>query len=142
MATDKYPEHKALNPFFDVVMKGLKGLVDGEHYYDTISEEAQFECLYRFPGWPEVIRGRENLIAAYSGYGHNIALEKGDGLAIHHDKERGVVTLEYQVHGKAVKTGAAYDNRFVSIVTIKNRKIARWRDYMDSLAAWQALADK
>jgi uncharacterized protein len=142
MATDKYPEHKALNPFFDVVMKGLKGLVDGEHYYDTISEEAQFEFLYRFPGWPEVIRGRENLIAAYSGYGHNIALEKGDGLAIHHDKERGVVTLEYQVHGKAVKTGAAYDNRFVSIVTIKNRKIARWRDYMDSLAAWQALADK
>jgi hypothetical protein len=57
-----------------------------------------------------VIRGRENLIAAYSGYGNNIVLKKGDGLAVHHDKERGVVTLEYQVHGKAVKTGAAYDN--------------------------------
>jgi len=28
---DKYPEHKAPNPFFDVVMKGLNGLVDGEH---------------------------------------------------------------------------------------------------------------
>ena len=82
MATDKYPEHKALNPFFDVVMKGLKGLVDGEHYNDTISEDAQFEFLYRFPGWPDVIRGRENLIAAYSGYRKNIALEKGDGLAI------------------------------------------------------------
>lgn len=142
MATDKYPEHKALNPFFDVVMKGLKGLVDGDHYYDTISEDAQFEFLYRFPGWPEVIRGRENLVGAYAGYGNNMALEKGDGLAVHYDKERGVVTLEYQVHGKAVKTGAAYDNRFASIVTIKNRKIVRWRDYMDSLAAWQALAGK
>jgi uncharacterized protein len=139
MATNKYPEHKALNPFFDVVMKGLKGLVDGEHYYDTLSEDAQFEFLYRFPGWPEVIHGRENLIAAYSGYGKNIALEKGDGLAAYCDKELGVVTLEYQVHGKAVKTGAAYDNRFVSIVTIRNRKIVRWRDYMDSLAAWTAL---
>jgi hypothetical protein len=106
MATDKYPEHKALNPFFDVVMNGLKGLVDGEHYYDTIYEDAQFEFLYRFPGWPEVIRGRENLIAAYSGYGNNIELEQGDGLAVHHDKERGVVTLEYQIPGKAVKTGA------------------------------------
>jgi uncharacterized protein len=53
-----------------------------------------------------------------------------------------VVTLEYQVHGKAVKTGAAYDNRFVSIVAIKNRKIVRWRDYMDSLAAWQALTGR
>jgi hypothetical protein len=41
----KYPEHKALNPFFDVVMKGLKGLVDGEHYYDAIAEDAQFEYV-------------------------------------------------------------------------------------------------
>ena len=49
MATDKYPGHKALNPFFDVVMKGLRGLVDGEHYYDAIAEDAQFEFLYRFP---------------------------------------------------------------------------------------------
>jgi uncharacterized protein len=76
MATDKYPKHKALNPFFDVVMKGMKGLVDGEHYYDTISKDARFEFLYRFPGWPKVIRGRENVISAYSGYGNNIALIK------------------------------------------------------------------
>jgi limonene-1,2-epoxide hydrolase len=25
------------------------------------------------------------------------------------------------------------------IATIENRKIVRWRDYMDSLAAWTAL---
>ena len=142
MTTEKYSEHKALDTFFDVVMKGLNGFVDGEHYYDTIAEDACFEFLYRFPGWPEVIRGRENLISAYSGYGNNVALEKCDGLEVHYDKERGVVTLEYQVHGKAIKTGAAYDNRFVSIVTIKDRKIVRWRDYMDSLAAWQALTGK
>jgi hypothetical protein len=46
IAIDKYPEHKALNPFFDVVMKGLRGLVDGEHYYDAIAEDARFEFLY------------------------------------------------------------------------------------------------
>ena len=57
MATDKYPKHKALNPFFDVVMNGLNGFVDGEHYYDAIAEDAQFEFLYRFPGWAEVIQG-------------------------------------------------------------------------------------
>jgi ketosteroid isomerase-like protein len=47
---------------------------------------------------------------------------------------------EYQVHGKVLATGATYDNRFVSIVTIESRKILRWRDYMDSLAAWTALS--
>jgi ketosteroid isomerase-like protein len=139
MPRDKYPQHEALNPFFEVVMKGLKGLVDGDHYFDSIAEDAEFEFLYRFPGWPEKIRGRKNLVAAYSGYGDSIKIHRGDNLVVHHDKENGVVVLEYQVHGRALKTGATYDNRFCSIVTIKNRKIVRWRDYMDSLAAWQAL---
>ncbi|MDR3560393.1 MAG: nuclear transport factor 2 family protein [Negativicutes bacterium] len=140
MPKAKYPQHEALNPFFEVVMKGLKDFVDGDHYFDTIADDAEFEFLYRFPGWPEKIHGREDLIALYSGYGDNIKVHQGDNLAVHYDKENGVVVLEYQVHGKILRTGAGYDNRFVSIVTIRNRKIVRWRDYMDSLAAWQALS--
>jgi ketosteroid isomerase-like protein len=50
-----------------------------------------------------------------------------------------VVILEYEVHGKILATGVPYDNRFVSIITVENKKIVHWRDYMDSLAAWMAL---
>jgi len=57
-----------------------------------------------------------------------------------HPSENGrVVTLEYEVHGKVVATDTPYDNRLVAIATIENRKIVRWRDYLDSLAAWTAL---
>lgn len=37
--------------------------------------------------------------------------------------------------GFTPKTGKAYDNRFCSIITVKERKVVHWRDYMDSLAA-------
>jgi uncharacterized protein len=50
------------------------------------------------------------------------------------------VILEYDVHGKIVRSGAAYDNRFISVITIDNRKIVHWRDYMDSLTAMTALS--
>jgi hypothetical protein len=50
-----------------------------------------------------------------------------------------VVILEYAVHGKIVATGVPYDNRLISVVTIENRKIVHWRDYMDSLAPWLAM---
>jgi hypothetical protein len=40
---------EALNPFFEVVMEGLHGLVDGDHYFDTIAEDAYFEFRYHFP---------------------------------------------------------------------------------------------
>jgi hypothetical protein len=44
----------ALDPFFDIVMRGLAGLVDGDHYFDTIAADAVFEFRYRFPGYPSM----------------------------------------------------------------------------------------
>ena len=134
-----YVVFEALNPFFEIIQKGLSGLVDGDHYFDTIAEDAYFEFLYHFPGWPLTIRGRANLIASFSGYGKTIKLHSGDALVVHRSQDSRVVILEYEVHGKILSTGVSYDNRLISVVTIEKRKIMHWRDYMDSLAAWTAL---
>ena len=37
------------------------------------------------------------------------------------------------------KTRFSYGDRLISVITIENRKIVLRRDYMDSLAAWNAL---
>jgi hypothetical protein len=58
-----YEVFEALNPFFKVVLIGLKGLVDGEHFFDTFAEDSVFESRYHFPGWPVTIQGRANLMA-------------------------------------------------------------------------------
>jgi len=139
MPKQKYPGHEALNPFFEVVMKGLSGLVDGEHYFDTFADDAIFESRYHFPGWPLIIRGRANLVASLAGYGKTIRVHSGDALVVHRSQDPRVVILEYEVHGKILATGAPYDNRLISVVTIENRKIVHCRDYMDSFAAWTAL---
>src|SRR6202163_1574179 len=139
MPKDEYEIFEALNPFFEVVMAGLRGLVDGDYYFDTIAEDAFFEFRYRFRAWPVTIRGRANLMASFSGYGKTIKLHSGDALVVHRSQDSRVVILEYEVHGKILSTGVAYDNRFISVVTIEKGKIVHWRDYMDSLAAWTAL---
>jgi ketosteroid isomerase-like protein len=139
MTNANYAAFQALDPFFAIVHQGLRPYLDGDHYFDTIAEDALFEFRYHFPGWPLEIRGRAALMAAYSGYGKSIVVHRGDNLAAHPSADGRVVTLEYEVHGTILSTGGPYDNRFVSIVTIDNRKIVRWRDYMDSLAAWTAL---
>jgi uncharacterized protein len=135
----KYAEHEALDPFFEVIERGLEGLVQGGHFFDTIAEDAFFEFLYDFPGWPRTIRGRADLVDKFSGYGDNIRLHASGELVVHRSVDPRVVILEYEVHGTIVATGTPYDNRFISVITIENEKIVRWRDYMDSLAAWMAL---
>ena len=74
----------------------------------------------------------------YRGYGNSIVLHGGDGLIVHRCKDGNVIVIEYEVHGRVIASGAAYENRFVSIVTVENRQIVHWRDYMDSLAAMRA----
>ena len=139
MSNADYAAFKALDPFFNVVQKGLREFVDGEHYFDTIADDAVFEFRYHFPSYPRCVRGRANLMSLYSAYGNNIVLHRGDALVVHPSKDGRVVTLEYEVRGKILATGVPYRNRFASVVTIDNRKIINWRDYMDSLAAWTAL---
>ena len=75
----------------------------------------------------------------FRSYVDNIELQSADKLITHNADNDRVIVIEYEVHGTILATGVKYDNRFCSIIKIENRKIAHWRDYMDSLAAWNAL---
>lgn len=119
-------------------MDGLKGEVDGEHFWDAVAEDAVFEFLYNIPGFTNKIEGRKAYMDWFGGY-TNI-LHSADNLRIHRSSNSNITILEYEVHGIVPATGKAYDNRFCSIITIKDRKIIHWRDYMDSLAVMLSVA--
>lgn len=140
MTKRKYPAFTALDPFFKIARQGLAELVDGDHYFDTIADDAEFDFRYDFPGWPRAVIGRDALMDLYSGYGKNIVLHGADALVVHRGQDPRVVIIEYDVHGKILANGVSYDNRFIAVVTIEDRKITHWRDYMDSLAAMTALS--
>jgi uncharacterized protein len=142
MLNPKYSAYNNAAPYFNLVRTAMGDLVDGEHLFDIVTDDVVYEVLYDFPGWPRAIRGRALLMAQFGGYVKNIALQSADKLITHKTNDGSVVVIEYEVHGTILATGTQYDNRFCSIARIKNRKIAHWRDYMDSLAAWNALTAK
>ena len=135
----QYAPYEAVRPYFELVRGALGDLVDGAHFFDVVAENVVYEVLYDFPGWPRVIRGRVDLMARFAAYAENIELKAADKLITHRTDDGRVVVIEYEVHGTILATGATYDNRFASIIAIEGRKIVHWRDYMDSLAAWNAL---
>lgn len=139
MPGSKYAAYEAARPYFELVRRALGDLVEGEHFFDIVADDLVYEVLYDFPGWPRIVRGRTDLMARFKSYGDNITLRSADELVTHVANDGRVVIIEYEVHGTVVATSAKYDNRFCSIITIENRKITHWRDYMDSLAAWNAL---
>ena len=139
MPNPKYAAYEGADPYFNLARGALGDLVDGEHFFDIVADDLVYEVRYDFPGWHRVVRGRADLMAQFRGYVDGIALQSADRLITHKTDDGRYVIIEYEVHGEILATGAKYNNRFCSIIRIENRKIAHWRDYMDSLAAWNAL---
>jgi len=137
--SDEFSDYAALDPFFRIIEEGLAGLVDGRHFFDLLAEDVVVEYVISVPGYPRRVDGRRAVAELYRGYGSTMVLRSADELAVHRDREASVVVLEYAVHGQAVHTGRSYDNRFVSVITIKDRKVTHWRDYLDPVAVFDAI---
>ncbi len=138
MPVDNPDDFLALEPFFRVVEEGLDGLVDGGHFFDLLADDVVFEFIITVPGYPRRVEGREQLIELYRGYQGAFFLDRCFDLRAHRADDS-TVTLEYASEGKAVATGRPYTNRYISVVTIKDRKIIHWRDYLDPLRVFAAL---
>lgn len=128
----------ANGPFFHIIREGLKGFVDGEDYFDLLADDVVFEYVISVPGYPKRVEGRQNIVDLYSDYDSFLAVRGADNLRVYRDTVASVAILEYEVHGESVQTGNPYDNRFVSIITIRDGKVTRWRDYLDPVAVFEA----
>jgi ketosteroid isomerase-like protein len=136
--------HKAqrlpgLDPFFRIIEEALAGLTDGAHFFDLLAEDVVFDYIIAVPNYPLHVVGRAAVAELYRPYGQVLTLNRCFDLAVHHDRETGTVVLEYASEGQVVATGAAYGNRYISVLTITDRKVTRWRDYLDPIAVFDAL---
>jgi len=138
MTVDRIEDFQALEPFFRVIEDGLAGLVDGGHFFDLLADDVVFEFIITVPDYPRRIAGRDNLIDLYRGYHNAFFLDRCFDLRTHRADDS-TVTLEYASEGRAVVTGRPYSNHYISVVTIKDRKITHWRDYLDPLRVFAAL---
>ena len=109
----------ALDPFFRIVERGLDGLVDPGHFFDLMAEDVLTEYVVTVPGYPR--------------------LDRAFDLAVYYDATQNVAVLEYAVEGRTVHGNRRYANHFISVITIENREIVRWRDYLDPVAVFNAL---
>lgn len=132
-------DFRALDPFFRIIEQGLSGLVDGEHFFDMLAVDVEFDFIITVPDYPRHVVGRDNLIELYRGYGSAFFLDRCYDLRVHHAPATSTVVLEYSSDGRAVGNGFRYSNRYISAITITDRKITLWRDYLDPLRVFAAL---
>jgi len=132
MTSQHFTYQNNASAFFNIIMEGLRGEVDGNNFWDVVAEDAVFDFMYHIPNFTTRFNSRNEYMSWFESYSPE--LHSADNLKIYKAESGGVIILEYEVHGIIPSNGKSYDNRFCSIITIKNRKIVYWRDYMDSLS--------
>jgi ketosteroid isomerase-like protein len=132
-------DFRALDPFFRIIEQGLQDLTDGDHFFDLLADDVVFDFVITVPDYPRHVVGRDNLIELYRGYGSTFFLDRCDDLRVHRSDDTSTVVLEYASKGKVVTTGHPYSNRYISVITLKDRKVSYWRDYLDPLCVFAAL---
>ena len=132
-------DFRALDPFFRIIEQGLQGLVDGDHFFNLLADDVVFDFIITVPDYPRHVVGRDKLIELYRGYGSTFFLDRCYDLQVHRSDATSSVVLEYASQGKVVTTGYPYSNRYVSVITLKDRKVSHWRDYLDPLRVFAAL---
>jgi ketosteroid isomerase-like protein len=128
-----------LDPFFRIIEQGLQGLADGDRFFELLADDVVFDFVITVPDYPRSVVGRDNLIELYRGYGSTFFLDRCHDLRVHRSDSTSSVVLEYGSQGKVVATGYPYSNRYVSVITLKDRKVSHWRDYLDPLRVFTAL---
>ncbi len=64
MSQNAYADYEHGAPYFDLVRRALGDLVDGEHFFDVLAGTIVYEVRYDIPGWPRVIKGQSDVMAA------------------------------------------------------------------------------
>jgi uncharacterized protein len=129
----------ALDPFFRIIEQGLDGLAGPGHFFDLLADDITVEYVVSVPGYPPRVQSRAAVAELYRPYRTMMVLDRSSDLAVYHDAAKNVAVLEYACHGHAVATGNPYHNQFISVLTLRDREVVHWRDYLNPVAVFDAL---
>jgi uncharacterized protein len=108
-------------------------------FLDMVAANIVMEFPYAPPGALTEVIGKSALAEYLPGVASLIDIDQMALTEVYRASQPGVFILEFTCSGKGVQTGIAYDQSYISVVTIRDGLIARYRDYWNPLIALKAM---
>ena len=117
---------------------GQPGALTGELLTDDVVIESPFAP----PGRPIRFEGKRQWLdfANPQRAAFPIRIDACRTLAIHDTTDPNTIVVEYELTGTSAKTNQQATAAFIGILTVRDGKIALWREYQNTMAIQQALA--
>jgi len=102
-----------------------------------LAEDAVMEFPYALPGSIKRLNGKANIAKYMEQVSGRLQIERFAPPVIHPTPDGFV--LETSCEGVATHTGKPYNQRYISVITLRDGHIARYRDYWNPMVALEAM---
>lgn len=135
-------QHTRFEGLADILREGLGSRLSTEatSLLDMVAEDCVFEFPYAPPGFISRIDGRDALTRYLASLPDLIRIDDFFNLRVSDMANPNKVVLEFQGRGEG-RTGAAYDQKWISVIETRNGKIIHYADYWDARIALAACGD-
>jgi len=112
---------------------------DAEAFVQMFSEDGVMEFPFALPGVPRRVEGREALSARLNFLSGLIEFSSVSDVVKHETSDPEVFILEFAGFGKGLATGEPYEQRYISVIRIRNGQIIHYKDYWNPIAVLRTM---
>jgi uncharacterized protein len=112
-------------------------LADADSLIGLFTDDVVFEFPYAPDGLPKRLHGTAALAAHLDKLGPLLSFGQMQLGSVYAAGD--TVIFEFSCSGQGVQTGAPYDQAYISVVTLRDGRIAHYRDYWNPLVVLTAL---
>ncbi len=112
---------------------------DAETFLDMVADDIVMEFPYAPPAAVPRVEGKAALAEYLAGAAALITIETMSEPVVHRTQDPDIVILEFTCTGHGTETGIAYNQTYISVVTLADGYITHYRDYWNPLVAMRAM---
>jgi uncharacterized protein len=103
-----------------------------------MAEDFVMEFPYARPGMKTRIDGRAAVVSYLSTVGEAVSVDTVDNVMVHETLDPEVVILEFEGHGRALKVGEPYEQRYISVIRTRGGRLVHYKDYWNPIEGLKA----
>jgi ketosteroid isomerase-like protein len=109
-----------------------------ETFIDMMAEDFVMEFPFARPGMQTRIEGKAAVLAYLMTVMQGVSVDSVSHVVAHDTADPDVVIVEFEGHGRALETGEAYDQRYISVIRTRDGRIAHYKDYWNPIQGLKA----
>jgi uncharacterized protein len=112
---------------------------DAHSYVEMLAENAVIEFPYAIPGLPQRLEVRAAITAHLKRVAGMFAFTRFADIVKHETSDPEIVILEFSGLDRGVESGEPYEQRYISVITMRDGYIVHYKDYWNPVAALRTL---